>query len=424
MYRKRKILETLLRHKKNNKITILTGARQVGKTTLLKELYRILEPHNKSLFLDLDIFSNYEKANTYENLLNTLKLNGYRENREDCFYLFLDEFQRYPDISIVLKNIYDHHKNIKVYASGSSSLVINKRIQESLAGRKHIVNIYPLSFKEFLYFRERSDVLSQLENISSVSSEKLNKLIPQAYQELDQFMIYGGYPEVVLVKEEDKKDVLASIFDLYVSKDLVDYLKIEKIKNAKTFIKLLAVNNGGEVKFNSIGQAAGINEKTVRNYIELLKETFLINVITPWFSNRDKEIVKMPKIYFFDSGVRNFFVNNFNPMDMRSDASYLFEGFIISELINNGEPNDLIKFWRTKNKYEVDIILERFAKPLPIEIKFKNKLSSGDFKGIRHFRSAYPDSGSPYMINLYNNTIKNDIKLLSPFELSSIKERR
>jgi uncharacterized protein len=421
MYRKRKIFRILLQHKNNKKIAILTGARQVGKTTLLKELYRVLEPRNKCLFLDLDIFSNYEKANSYEDLLNTLKLNGYRENQEDCFYLFLDEFQRHPDISLVLKNIYDHHTNIKIYASGSSSLVINKRIQESLAGRKHIINIYPLSFKEFLYFREQRDVLSQLEKISSVSSKKLNKLIPKAYQELEQFMIYGGYPEVVLVNEKDKKDVLAGIFDLYVSKDLVDYLKIEKIKNAKTFIKLLAVNNGGKVKFSSIGQAAGINEKTAGNYIELLKETFLINVITPWFSNKNKEIVKMPKVYFFDSGVRNFFVNNFNSMDIRNDASYLFEGFVISELINNGESDDLIKFWRTKNKYEVDIILEHLGKPLPIEIKFKNKLSSGDFKGIKHFRSAYPDSRAAYMINLYDNSIKDDVKLLSPFELSTIK---
>lgn len=143
MYIERTIFKTLLGHKNNKKIKILVGARQVGKTTLLNQLHTVFKADHACLFLDLDLYADYEKAGTYENLINTLRLNGYRENQDSPFFLFLDEFQRYADVAMVMKNIADHHPNIKVYASGSSSLGINSNIQESLSGRKRIVHIYP-----------------------------------------------------------------------------------------------------------------------------------------------------------------------------------------------------------------------------------------------------------------------------------------
>ncbi len=188
--------------------------------------------------------------------MGTLKLNGYKENHPDLFYLFLDEFQRYADISRVLKNICDHHDNIRIYASGSSSLAISSRVQESLAGRKQIVNIYPLGFSEFLLFKKQPDLIEKLENISLISSKQIHKLLPEAYRLLEEFMRYGGYPEVVLSTEKEKKEILSSIFDLYVSKDLVDYLRTDKIRNAKMLIQLLAVNNGGD-KIRQPGQIIG-----------------------------------------------------------------------------------------------------------------------------------------------------------------------
>ena len=135
MYKERLIYSALEKQKDNNKITILTGARQVGKTTLMRKLYETFQKTHDVMFLDLDIYSMYEKVSTYENCINTLKLNGYKTSQKKPYILFLDEFQRYADISRVLKNIYDHHSNIKIYASGSSSLAINEQVQESLAGR-------------------------------------------------------------------------------------------------------------------------------------------------------------------------------------------------------------------------------------------------------------------------------------------------
>lgn len=420
MYKDRQIYPTLERQKENGKITILVGPRQVGKTTLLRHLYDNLQDNHQCLFLDLDIYSNYEKVSTYENLLNTLKLHGYQDNQQGLFVLFLDEFQRYSDISKVLKNISDHHGNVKIYASGSSSLAINQQIQESLAGRKRILRIYPLSFNEYLHFRKKDELKEKLQKISSINSTHLDKLMPEAFEELNRFMIYGGYPEVVQVDDQEKIEVLASIFDLYVKKDLIGFLQVDRIGNAKTLIRYLAVNHGQETSYSRLAQVAGINEKTAKNYVEILKETFIVTVHPPWFTNRNKELVKTPKIYFLDNGVRNYFINNFNWHDMRQDTSFLFEDYVISELIKTGVMAESIKFWRTKNRQEVDIILEEGGVVKPVEIKYKKRLKSSDYNGLKNFRKAYPESHIPYLINLANSTMTDEVHHLSPFELDRL----
>jgi hypothetical protein len=419
MYIERQIFRALLAHKENQKITLLIGARQVGKTTVLQALYRHLKETNRSLFLDLDIYSNFEKVSTYENLMNTLKINSYVEDQKELFFLFLDEFQRYSDISLILKNIADHHPNIKVYASGSSSLMINDKIQESLAGRKRIIKIYPLNFKEYLKFRDKSELIEKLDRVPFINSKTLNQLLPELYTEMNHFLINGGYPEVALSSINDRKEIFASIFDLFIKKDLVDYLKLEKIKNAKLLIQALAVNNGAETKYNSLSQMAGIDEKTVKNYIELLKETFLISVHLPWYTNKNKEIVKMPKIYFIDNGVRNYFINNFNPPHIRNDIPFLFEGYVISELIKGGIPTEAIKFWRTKSQAEIDIIIDQEGQQIPIEIKYKSKISSRDLKGINRFCLQYPNTKKTYLVNLNDNTYQEQTKLLTAFDLDT-----
>ncbi len=423
MFKKREIYGELERQRDNGKITILLGASQVGKTTLMRQLYDSLKSGHIGLFFDLDIYSHFEQVSTYENIINTLKLNGYKTGQDNRFILFLDEFQRYTDISRALKAVCDHHPNIKIYASGSSSLAINEQIQESLAGRKRIIRIYPLSFREYLHFIERDDLIQTIDNISNVQSDNLPKLIPDLFQELSRFLIYGGYPEVALTADNEKQEVLASIFDLYVKKDLVDFLKIDRIQHAKTLIRHLAINNGQETQYRQLSQVAGIDDKTARNYLEVLKETFIISVHPPWFTNRNKELVKMPKIYFSDNGVRNFFVNNFNPPEVRSDIPFLFEGFVISELIKWGMPPAAIKFWRTKAGHEVDLLLEHGEGIKPVEIKYKKRLKPSDFRGLERFHKAYPESGPGYMVNLGSNrSKKNGPHILSPFEIHTLIE--
>jgi predicted AAA+ superfamily ATPase len=420
MYKNRQIYSTLEQQKNNHKITILIGPRQVGKTTLLRHLYRQFNHDHLCLFLDLDIYSHYEKVSSYENLVNTLKLNGYQAAQPEPFILFLDEFQRYADISRVLKSVCDHHHDIKIYASGSSSLAINEQIQESLAGRKRVLRIYPLSFQEYLHFRNRDDLGEKLQKISTVRTNNLDVLLPELYAELCRFLIYGGYPEVAQVEEPEKHEVLASIFDLYVKKDLVDFLKVDRIKHAKTLIRSLAVNHAQETSYNRLAQIAAIDEKTAKNYVEILTETFIVTVLPPWFTNRNKELVKTPKIYFLDNGVRNFFINNFNPLDLRQDSSSLFEGYVISELIKSGIKPEQIKFWRTKNRQEVDLIIDNKGETKAVEIKYKKRLKSTDYRGLKSYQKAYPDCRHYYLVNLTNNLLTDEVQHLSPFDLGNL----
>jgi len=198
--KERKISEKLVKERNNNKIIIVLGPRQVGKTTVLKALHEQIS----GLFLDLDILENFEKISSYSNLINILKLEGYKENQKEIFYLFLDEFQRYADLSKIMKNVYDNHKNIKIYASGSSSLKIKEQIQESLAGRKVIYRLYPLDFEEFLWFKEDDKAIKQLNNVPNLKGERLSVLRDLLYE----YMVYGGYPEVVLANKGDKPKIL------------------------------------------------------------------------------------------------------------------------------------------------------------------------------------------------------------------------
>lgn len=421
MYKDRTIYPVLAGQLENPKIIILMGARQVGKTTLMRRLYEEVRQRYRALFFDLDLYSQYEQVSTYENLINTLKLNGYDERAEERFVLFLDEFQRYDDLSRVMKTMCDHHPQVKIYASGSSSLAIHDQIQESLAGRKRIIPIHPLSFSEHLSFMDREDLLQQLENLPNVQSERLPDLLPEAFRELETFLVFGGYPEVSLVKPAEKEEVLASIFDLYVKKDLVDFLKIERIAAVKTLIRQLAINHGQESTYSGLAQVAGIDEKTVKNYLEILKETFVITVHPPWFTNRNKELVKTPKIYFHDSGVRNYFISNFNASELRGDMPFLFEGFVVSELIKKGFSAQHIKFWRTKNRQEVDLVLEKGPGISPVEIKYKKQLRTSDVKGLRKFREAYPETTDFFLVNLGTNRMGREFwQPISPFELERL----
>jgi predicted AAA+ superfamily ATPase len=259
-----------------------------------------------------------------------------------------------------------------------------------------------------------------LQNLATVQSDSIDSLLPGLYGEFYRFLIYGGYPEVAQVKEQEAKEVLASIFDLYVKKDLVDFLKVDRIKHAKILIRHLAVNHGQETSYSQLAQVAAIDEKTAKNYVEILTETFIVTVHPPWFTNRNKELVKTPKIYFLDNGVRNFFINNFNHHDMRHDSPFLFEGYVISELMKAGTASEQIKFWRTKNRQEVDLILDVAGELKPVEIKYKKRLKSSDYKGLKSYQKTYPDCHQPFMVNLTSNLLSNGVQHLSPFGIGHL----
>lgn len=416
----RKIYPELKKQAQDRKISLLLGARQVGKTTLLRELHQELSKTHKCLFLDLDILEDYEDISTFENLVAALKQKGYLENQKDFFYLFIDEVQIFPLASKIMKNVYDHLENVKIYASGSSSLAVKNQVQESLAGRKHISEIFPLDFEEFLWFKQKKELSANLLNLVRLEGNSLHVTLHNYHRLLTEFLIFGGYPGVVLKQtNEDKIKALSSIFDLYVKKDLVEYLNITKILETKRLIEFLAVNNGQKIKLEEISKLTSFSFVEIKRYLEVLEETYLIKTLRPFYTNKNKEMVKTPKIYFIDNGVRNFFINNFNELNLRTDAGFLFEGFIISELLKQEfkDPH----FWQDKNGLEVDLILNQNANMIAIEIKFKTELKSEDFKGIEFFLKEYPQTKKRYLVNLSQQKFSPEINLILPYALPLIK---
>lgn len=395
MFYPRQIYASLLQQKDTHKIALLLGPRQVGKTTLLKQLQRELG----GLYLDVDLTSHYQQIANYPQLINTLQLHGYKPEQSQIFYLFLDEFHRYPELVMTLKNCVDHHPNLKIYATGSSSLAIKQHVQESLAGRKRTTLIYPLSFREYLLFQDRPDLVKQLVNLETLESENYAALIPDIMGYLNTFMVYGGYPEVVLTPEKERIEVLASIFDLYLRKDLVDYIQPEKLYSSRLLVQQLAINHGHQANYSQYGSNVHLDTKTIKHYISLLQETFLILTMKPYFSNKNNEISKMPKVYFLDNGVRNYFCNYFASVDTREDAGRLFESFYIGELLKSGEAPENLKYYRSKAGDEVDLILDRVSAQIPIEIKFKTKLKASDSRPLLKFMEHY-QLNQGYLVNL------------------------
>ena len=289
---------------------------------------------------------NLEYFENLESFLNFLRLNGLNPNGEHI--VFVDEFQHSPGSSKILKNLYDHFPNIKLYISGSSSLEIAFRMKESLAGRKSGYHLHPLSFEEFLIFKEEQKFIKYLDNwkpgINLAQSESDN-----FWNLLEEFMIFGGYPKVVLQKTRNGKiKEIKEIYDSYIKKDIKGFLNIDKILSYNKLIELLAVNIGGLLNINRLSSELSMPRESLERYLFLLEETFILKSIRPFFGNKKKEIIKMPKLYFEDTGMRNFAINNFNPLRLREDAGFILENYIIGNYHHIVDQISITTSWTLK----------------------------------------------------------------------------
>jgi predicted AAA+ superfamily ATPase len=283
-------------------------------------------------------------------------------------------------------------------------LSIKNNIKESLAGRKFIFEIYPLDFEEFLIFKQDKKAQEYFKNIPKMKSVDVE--LPYKLQEyLFDFLLFGGYPEVVLTDDtETKKKLLASIFDLYIEKDIMIFSDIENIPAFKKIIEILAVNNGQLINYNRLSKEVGIHNKTVRSYLSLIEDTYITKTINPFYSNKGKELVKMPKSYFLDFGVRNYFLNNFSQIEKRVDKGQIWETYILQELVKNNFGR--IKFWRTKSGIEVDFILEG-DEIKPIEIKYMSQGEKSHLNNISYFlENKKIKKGYLFSLNYNKNIIR------------------
>lgn len=382
---KRDLFDELVAHLPKKEATVLIGPRQAGKTTLIMSLRdHLIREGNVSerhiFYFNLDRFSDLDFFSSQEATIQFLK----SKIGSDRIYLFVDEAQRVKEAGLFFKGIYDLDLPVKLILTGSSSLEIKSKFIEPLTGRKRLFHLYPFSFHEFLSAKnpELRHILEQFSPLSLYEKRALNVLF-------DEFVIFGGYPQVVLSEqEEDKKKILEEIYNSYIEKDIIAFLQIKKPFSFKKLINLLAYQTGQLMNVHELSVPLAIERKTIEQYLHILTETFIITMISPFFTNRRKELIKMPKVYFWDLGLRNFAINNLHKISERNDQGQLLENFIINELCKFPVFTKHIYFWRTHHGAEVDFVLGNGNTLFPIESKWqtKNKIIP---IGLRNFIEQY-----------------------------------
>lgn len=340
------------------KAIIITGARQVGKTTLIKSIAK--KYNDDALYLNCDepdIRSSLSDATSthLKNIAGNKKL------------ILIDEAQRVKNIGLTIKLFTDQLSDYQVLVTGSSSLDLANEINEPLTGRKYEFNLFPISWNEL------SDSYGYIES----------------NRQLEQRILYGMYPEIIL-KDADKNDLLRNLTDSYLFKDLLSFKEIRKPDLLEKLVKALALQISCQVSYNELAVMMQVDKDTIAKYIDLLEKAFVIFRLPPFSKNLRSEITKMRKIYFYDTGIRNAIISNFKPLDSRNDAGALWENFIIAERVkwnsyNNTHRN--LYFWRTQQQQEIDLIEEENEMLRAFEVKW----TAGKNKNIpKSFMKSYP----------------------------------
>jgi len=367
----REIEKNIEKNIENEKVLLILWARQVGKTTLLKKMEKKLKEEKKeTFFINLEDPFFLEKLNSHPK--NLFEIIGVGEKEK---YVFIDEIQMLDNPSNFLKLLYDEHReNIKLIVSGSSAFYIDQKFNDSLAGRKKIFYVFTLNFREFLIFKKREDLLEQLKKDEILAYYKQD--IFNYYKE---YITYGWYPELVLTDSiSEKKEYLKSIANSYIKKDILE-ANIEYSEKYFFILKILASQIWNMLNVREIANTINLPAPTVEKYIYIMRKSFHISTVKPFFwNNIRKELTKMPKIFFFDLWLRNHFLNNFELIDFRLDKWELLENLVFKNLLTKYNFDD-IKYWRTQNKNEVDFVLEEVN--IAYEIKFnKNKFHPTKYK--------------------------------------------
>lgn len=356
----KRIIDGLLQNRiGKGKAIILMGARQVGKTTVLK---RIFDGNDDVLWLNAD---EQDVRNIFENATST-RLAAFFRNKK---IVVIDEAQRIADIGIKLKLITDQMPEIQLVATGSSSFELANRTNEPLTGRKWEFKMFPLTFGEMA---EHNGLL-----------EEKRMLVHR--------LVYGYYPEVVS-KPEDEEALLKMLANSYLYKDIFNIESIHRPEKVVKLLQALAYQIGSEVSYNELAQMCSMDSKTVEKYISLLEQAYIIFRLPTYSKNLRNELKNGRKIFFWDCGIRNAVIGNFLPMEQRTDAGALFENFVIAERIKQNvysSKDTTHWFWRTTTAQEVDFLEISAAKMSAFEFKWNPKKAKTT--APLSFRNAYPD---------------------------------
>ncbi len=363
-YIRRDVYEDLLKDMASREITVVVGARQVGKTFLVKKLIEDLlksslaEPA-QIFYFNLDAFNLVDLVSSDRDFIDFINYYGVPGKKS---FVILDEAQRVPEIGLLIKRYYDLGLDIKFIVSGSSSLEIKSQVKETLTGRKHLFELYPVSFGEFLRYKGLEDTRDP--------SMAMRFEFKQYQKLMEEFILFGGYPGVVKLEDTRKKIMLLNeIYNSYVQKDISDFLKIEDVAGFNRLVGFLAAQSGGLLKLNEVAKNVRISRHFAEKYVHALEQTYVAACVRPYFVNLGKAIIKTPKLYFLDTGIKNAVFNTFDPLDMRADTGLLVENFIFSELVKSAGRGHLW-FYRTNTGSEVDFLIVKGGDVVPVEVKY------------------------------------------------------
>ena len=349
------------RIKNSNRIVIIYGARQLGKTTLALSIIKDLKL--KTLHINADLQKHHD-------ILSSRDLKKLKDLTEGYDLLFIDEAQRIKNLGINLKILHDELPQIKVLVTGSSSFDIAYQISDSLAGRKWIHTMYPLSLHEL--------------------SATMNKY--ELQESIDDFMTYGLYPEVYTTKTiADKIEMLEEIVSSYLYKDVLELSRIRNSVKIHQLLELLAYRIGTQISINKLSQELEMSRDAVIHYLDLLEKSFVIYKLKGYSKNLSKEVRKKDKYYFYDLGIRNMLIEDFRPIAKRQDVGAIWENFIIMERIkyqNYRGDRSKFYFWRVYTGGEVDFV-EVLGKQINgLEIKYGSKIP----KPSKTWLETYPQA--------------------------------
>jgi len=341
MYYERKIDSSLKSHLTQKQVTVLTGLRRTGKTTIVKQLLSEIKSDNK-IYIDLDRIDNKNifSENNFDNIV--FALSQRRLNFKEKVYIALDEIQTMPEISTIIKYLYDNY-NIKFIATGSSSFYLKNLFSESLSGRKKIFELYPLDFGEYLTFK----------NVNYVQNNFLNSLfITSEYDRLKKYYFdyveYGGMPEIALSNSTvNKKDLLNDILSSYINIDIKTLSDLETDRDIYNILKMLGTRVGNKLDYMKISKLCGLSRYKLMNYLDLFEKTYIIKRL-PVISNKsDREISKAQKLYILDNGLANVLA------ELSSGAK--FENAVFNQLFHKGN----LSYYSLKTGKEIDFILDK-----------------------------------------------------------------
>jgi predicted AAA+ superfamily ATPase len=388
----RDILTYLTKWLNRKEAYAIKGPRQSGKTTILKILQEKLKKENVTFlnFEDPDILEAFE-TNPKE------YIKSYMINH-DKHYFLMDEYHYVKNSGKTLKLLYDTFENAKFIVTGSSSLELSDAMAKFLVGRVFFFELFQFSFHEFLtaknprlanIYKEKNNQIKHFIINNTLPSTKKDIFQKEFTPLLNEYLKFGGYPAVIKAEDkETKKTILKNIYDTYVSKDIIQFLKISNPTKYRCITRTLAALTGNLMNYNELSSNCQSYYKETKQTITTLSETYIIKLIQPFHRNPITELKKNPKVYFLDTGLRNHMISNFNPLTKRVDSGAIIENHVLLSL-RNSFPDKTINYWRTIAKAEVDFILRLNNEIIPIEAKYRTFKKPKISRSLRSFIKTY-----------------------------------